>query len=92
LQAKDAADTEARAAAFFAAKFLVEQAPSRPSAAEILGFAGSLVTLTRNFAADSLQVQQTEIGRLNPQLSASANARNFCLQDRGGTLAAGGWL
>jgi hypothetical protein len=75
----------------FAAKIFGRGAPSRPSAAEILGFAGTLATLARKFAADSLQMQQTEWGGLNRQLSASANAR-CCLRDRGGTLAASGWL
>jgi hypothetical protein len=90
-QARDAAGTKVGAAAFFAAKIIGRAAPSRPSAAEILGFAGPLATLARNFAADTLQMQQTEIEWLNHQLSASANAQR-CLSDRGGTLAASGWL
>jgi hypothetical protein len=63
----------------------------RPSAAEILGFPGSLTALARIFAADSLQMQQTELAGLNCQLPASTNAKSW-LQDRGGTLAASGWL
>ncbi|HYU14354.1 MAG TPA: hypothetical protein VEK82_17395 [Stellaceae bacterium] len=77
--------------AFFAAKIFGRGAPPRPSAAEILGFTGSLATLARNFAADSLQMQQTQLDGLNRQLSPSANAKSW-LQDRGGTLAANGWL
>jgi hypothetical protein len=81
----------AGAAAFLLQKFLIEARRHDRAAAEILGFAGTLTTLARKFAADSLQMQQTEWGGLNRQLSASANAQ-CCLRDRGGTLAASGWL
>jgi hypothetical protein len=75
----------------FCSRIIGRAAPSRPSAVEILGSAGSLATLARNFAADSLQMQQTQLGGLNHQLPGSANAKCWP-QDRGGTLAAGGWL